>query len=367
MPIDENKERKLEQLINNLISIVDKLNGTIKTTDTELSQLKSSIKKSIDEYPINDIKKLKEIFAGTSDELEDILSSVIKSKIAFQEKEEEFNNKISNINKIIQTLTEDFQNTDDVLTRYNIKIKIDELIKQKLVLDDELEAHKEGLTSVYEARKEIEDRVNKQKEEIEQKAKDIAEKRLQNIKEKAKKIEHEIDNTVKTILDLFKQGADRVVQSYEANAGNLAAALNSSVNDISNLQRKIANELRSDSLNKAISNLQVMSEINSFTRAGYTNEDKLQTNATAIAIAKEIAPTLNLDTSSIKNLTNVFGSDFIERFSAIQTATQEAAGSTINISNNLTRMMSDLEPVYLTVVLFDLNALLGSINSIIMD
>lgn len=188
-------------------------------------------------------------------------------------------------------------------------------------------------------------------EEKEQRDKEI-QTRKDNVEKLKNLAEDSVTKAFSYIVNMIKTSADNIASFYEQNAGNMAASLNSSVTAIGDLQRNIAKELRDTSLNQAISNLAVMSEANNLISSGYTNINKLDANSIAIATGREIAPNLDFNNSTVKNLMNVFGSDFITKFSAIQAAVQSSAGSVIDIKQNLSKMMDDLAPVYLNA---DLN------------
>lgn len=155
-----------------------------------------------------------------------------------------------------------------------------------------------------------------------------------------------LDGMFNTLTSMFTEGVNRVTNAYNQEAGNMAAALGSSVKQISDMQHNFANSLQSGGLNAAISNVAVLSEASGLVSLGYTNVDKLEQNALDITIGKELAPNLDFNTNTIKNLTNVFGNDFISRFSAIQQAVQETAGATIGLSEIVNTLTTNLEPVY---------------------
>ena len=155
-----------------------------------------------------------------------------------------------------------------------------------------------------------------------------------------------LDGMFNTLTSMFTEGINRVTNAYNREAGNMAAALGSSVKQISDMQHNFASSLQSGGLNAAISNVAVLSEASGLVSSGYTNVDKLEQNALDITIGKELAPNLDFNTNTIKNLTNIFGNDFTTRFSAIQQAVQETAGATIGLSETVNTLTTNLEPVY---------------------
>lgn len=159
------------------------------------------------------------------------------------------------------------------------------------------------------------------------------------------------EQIINTLVQMETKAIDSVTNVYQQHAGKLSALLDSSVQDISQMQKNIAANLRSSGLNGAISNVQVLEEASKLASSGYTNEAKLEQNATDIQIARSIAPTLDLDNRSVKNLTNVFGSDFTLKFAGIASAVQDSAGSIAAVQATLGSLMTDLEPVFLNAEL----------------
>lgn len=179
-------------------------------------------------------------------------------------------------------------------------------------------------------------------EEINRSLQEEVDKRKSNVK----RLGELADNLFNEVTRTYTQAISNVSNIYNQEAGKMSALLNTTVTDISQLQRRIADELRSDGLSKAISNVAVLSEASSLVSAGYTDTTTLQQNAVDIAIGREIAPTADFNNATVKSLINIFGSDFTHKFTAIQQAAQETAGSAINISSNLSTLMTNLEPVY---------------------
>lgn len=226
------------------------------------------------------------------------------------------------------------------------------LNKKRIELDEDIKLNKEKQQmeqAIIDGDQETYNRLRLQQElRIEQ------EKELNNALEKERKVREEnIENIrkvtsslLRALTDLESDAISNVTRVYNEHAGQMAALLDSTVEDISSLQNKIAEELRSNNLSSAISNVAILAEASSLAAAGYTDQTTLQQNAVDISIAKEIAPTLDFNNSTVKNLINIFGSDFTHKFSAILQAVQETAGATINVSNNLSTLMTNLEPVY---------------------
>lgn len=326
-------QRQLNAVIDNL----NRLASDTNTTATQLAEARSKLRQITNEMPVGEIMELRRELSDNSKELIDVFDNAISRQMRNAVKIEELSDKLDTVNGEIEDLGIAL-NTANRSDRQYLEERQRIKQKEKDDLKAEIEATKQGKENQYRIEK-----------ELAKKNEEAAENNRRALENDAKQTRDNLFGIVKSyfqeVVNYFFNSASKVADSYERNAGSLAAALNSTVNDIGNLQRKIATELRDTSLSKAISNIAVMTEAANFVQSGYTNESKLQANATAVAIGKEIAPNLDFNNASVKNLTNVFGSDFITKFAAIQTAVQDTAGSTININQNLSSMISSLEPV----------------------
>ena len=344
--INNELQQKVYILIDNLNKLIESGDDTI----FKLADAKNELEKVLKELPVNEVRELKKIYQDNNKEVVVAFNDIVKLNKERIEKEQQYLNDVKDLEEKLSAYNEYLENANDDTKRF-----LEDRIKQtQKELQDKKEMHQAEIDdrkSQQEVKKQVEEEINRQNEEAAKKRKEADEKKI----EAAKK-------TTETIIDFVTKSASKIVSeltrrldtavnkitsTYEQNAGKLSAVLDTTVNDIGDLQRKIATELRDTSLSKAISNIAVMTEVTSLSNAGFTNTEKIQANATAIAEARKVSPNLNLDNTTIKNLTNVFGSDFITRFSAIQAAVQDTAGSTAFLSQNLSKMMDDLEPVYL--------------------
>lgn len=333
----DNNNQDFQRQLNAVIDNLNRLASDTNTTATQLAEARSKLRQITNEMPVGEIMKLRRELSDNSKELIDVFDNAISRQMRNAVKIEELSDKLDTVNSEIEDLGSAINTANRNDRRY---LEERQRIKQKEKddLEAEIEAIKQGKENQYRIERELAER-NREASENNRRA----------LESDAKQTRDSLFGIVKSyfqeVVNYFYNSASKVADSYERSAGSLAAALNSTVDDIGNLQRKIATELRDTSLSKAISNIAVMTEAASFVQSGYTNESKLQANATAVAISKEIAPNLDFNNASVKNLTNVFGSDFISKFAAIQTAVQDTAGSTININQNLSSMISSLEPV----------------------
>lgn len=303
----------------------------------QMAQFKKNLENILKDFPINEVAILKEKMKDNNDAMTSVLNKVVEANNNAIKAQEDYIDKIDNLNKEIKKLTEQIANSTG---------------KEKEQNEKKLEQKQQELNDVQEQHKaQLQGREQQYLEEKEQRDKEI-QTRKDNVEKLKNLAEDSVTKAFSYIVNMIKTSADNIASFYEQNAGSMAASLNSSVTAIGDLQRNIAKELRDTSLNQAISNLAVMSEANNLISSGYTNVNKLDANSIAIATGREIAPNLDFNNSTVKNLMNVFGSDFITKFSAIQAAVQSSAGSVIDIKQNLSKMMDDLAPVYLNA---DLN------------
>lgn len=298
----------------------------------QMAQFKKNLENILKDFPVNEVAILKEKMKDNNDAMTSVLNKVVEANNNAIKAQEDYIDKVDNLNKEIKKLTEQIANSTGKEKEQNEK----KLEQKQQELDDVQAQHKAQLQG----------REQQYLEEKEQRDKEI-QTRKDNVEKLKNLAEDSVTKAFSYIVNMIKTSADNIASFYEQNAGNMAASLNSSVTAIGDLQRNIAKELRDTSLNQAISNLAVMSEASNLVASGYTNINKLDANSMAIATGKEIAPNLDFNNSTVKNLMNVFGSDFITKFSAIQAAVQSSAGSVIDINQNLSKMMDDLAPVYL--------------------
>nr|CAI9751266.1 hypothetical protein DGKKSRWO_DGKKSRWO_CDS_0006 [uncultured phage]CAI9752102.1 hypothetical protein CVNMHQAP_CVNMHQAP_CDS_0006 [uncultured phage] len=258
---------------------------------------------------------------------------------------------ISSVGDKIKLLDEQIGIATDpeVINRY--KEQRDALIAEQEEYQEKLKIlHTDGVDALADHNAKVKAQQQVQEDQAKQ-AEQIRAREIENHNQFVDKIGKAFETGLRQITSIFSNGIDSVTSAYESSAGKLSAMLNTSVSDISRLQNNIASALRSSDLSSAISNAQILSEATSLAAAGYTNVDTLQQNAIDIAIGKQIAPTVDFNNQSVRNLINVFGSDFTHKFAAIAQSTQQTAGSTVGMAETLSTLMSNLEPVYLNAEL----------------
>lgn len=339
MPMEYNQQFQdmIDQIIKNLSSSNGNLSDINKATRQFAELLRGATLDAVDAVKKN------------SADMNDALKSVINQEIKNREEAEK---RYREAKEKETTAVEQKQAILDALNNENNN-KQKEYLQQKaqqLTEDIKLAQEKQAIEQAYiNGDKETYASLLLQQELRIEKEKQINTALAEEVEKRKKFI-----NTLGDIADslfgeltkTYTSAIDKVTQIYNQEAGSMSALLNTTVSDISSLQHKIADELRSDNLSRAISNVAVMTEATSLTAAGYTDQSTLQQNAIDIAIGKELAPNVDFNNATVKNLINIFGSDFTHKFTAIQQAAQETAGSAVNISNNLSSLMTNLEPVY---------------------
>lgn len=334
-----------QNIISAFSQALSSLTNNTNATIYDIIQLQKDLEKALRDFPASDIEELRNSLNGTPDEIADSLNRLIRGFNDSEREQSEYASRVREIVDEIELLNDNLENANEDDLEY-LENRREQRERELRELEEQHQAYINGQSEQRRLDQDLEEERRRREEEQARQEEQAEEERRQRRDKAVDTITDGVSAMLSTVTSMFTSAVNRVVDTYEKSAGTLAAALDSTVGDISKLQSDIANALQDESLSSAISNIAVMNEASSLVSSGYTNEDKLQENATAIAIGKEIAPNLSLDNANVKNLTNIFGSDFIDKFSAIQQASQETAGSVIDINSNLTKMMDDLAPVY---------------------
>ena len=349
-----------DSAFNQFNQIINNYNSGLKNSEQAAREL-STLSKSM-------LKALEGTLKDTEVAAKDILNQAKKISSAFDTAQESLISEIddtkNNIDRINQELELVGNSNEDYRKRLEKELN-DQIDHQTNLNDQYNKLQTDGLEGLQSIRNTQKARDNFENEKLEQ------DKKRQQELEKANKeaidaYNKRVDSIAKgfekgftTATDLLSSSISRVASVYNENASKMSALLNVSVQDIGSMQKTIASNLRETSLNRAISNVQVLQEASALTASGFTNLDTLQQNATDIAIGKQLAPNVDFNQASVKNLINVFGSDFTSKFSAITAAVQETAGSTVGLKETLNTLMGSLEPVFLNAEL-QANALQGT-------
>lgn len=315
---------------SNMDLLIDQINSMVSNSNAnifELAEMKRRLEQIVRDLPVQEVRELKEIFKDNSEEVESVFKKVLNSYNDRLRAEEEYRERIRNINSEIDSLKRLMENANS---------------EDRAFYARKLEAQERDLER-EESLRQIMLEGREKDYQIEQ---ELNQKRRESINSLIDTVASGASALLQQFTSLVSNAISNVASVYERNAGNMSASLNLSVSDINNLQTTIANSIRNASLGSAISNIEVFNEASNLVSQGFTNYSNLENTATGITIGREIAPNLNFDTYQVKNLTNIFGSDFITRFSAIQAAVQETAGATIGLNERVSKMMTDLEPVY---------------------
>lgn len=339
---DYNQE--LQNQAYNFIDVLNRLSEQGNATIFQIADAKNKLENLLKQFPLAEVEKLKNILSDNNEAVRDALKTTddenkkkIKAEQEYTKQVDELQQKLEKYNSLLSGATDEEaeiinkkkeaaqKNLEDIQNQHNAEIN--------------------GKKASYDAEVEVQNEINKNREEQ-------AKKAQEEYKKKADEqfdfiVNKIITKSLSDIMSKFTGAVDNVANAYNQHAGKLSAALDVTVTDISNLQKQIASDLRSSSLSDAISNVAVMTEMSNLVGSGYTNTRNLESNAVAFTEAKEIAPNLNYNSTTVKDLANVLGSDFITKFAAIQSAVQEEAGSIAITNQGLSKLMEDLEPVYL--------------------
>lgn len=370
MAMDNNNERDIQNRVNSLIEA---------WTNTTSRGIESFVK-SIQNESLTVLKEFKDAVGDSNQELEQIISQEIATRESYikrlkelYDNEETLNQQIVNAREASNNANSEFQKKFYEEQESALESQRNFNRQEKENLESSIKNKQDEAYIVKQENEKIRldnDETNRLKEER-RRSDEEDQKRTKEQREEEHKIKEESNNKfakastdflhklTDIVTDFITQGTSRITDAYNSSAGKLAASLDQTVKDISNLQESITSNIRNNSLSSVISNVDVFNEAVSLSSAGYTNASKLQQNATDIAITREIAPNLNVD--NVKNISNVLGSDFTNRFAAIQTAVQETAGSTAGLAETVNAMTSSLEPVFLNAQ-YSLDALQGTAN-----
>lgn len=349
-----------DSAFNQFNQIINNYNSGLKNSEQAAREL-STLSKSM-------LKALEGTLKDTEVAAKDILNQAKKISSAFDTAQESLISEIDDTKNDIDRINQELElvgnSNEDYRKRLEKELK-DQIDHQTNLNDQYNKLQTDGLEGLKNTLNTQKAKDNFDKEKLEQ------DKKRQQELEKANKeaidaYNKRVDGIAKgfekgftTVTDLLSSSISKVASVYNENASKMSALLNVSVQDIGSMQKTIASNLRETSLNRAISNVQVLQEASALTASGFTNLDTLQQNATDIAIGKQLAPNVDFNQASVKNLINVFGSDFTSKFSAITAAVQETAGSTVGLKETLNTLMGSLEPVFLNAEL-QANALQGT-------
>lgn len=364
------QQRRLDDLLNIFIRYSDAFNNALDKNIFVINDINNEFKDAIKNFPTEDIKKLSDIINGYSNELDIATENEIRNRENREKAEADFEAKqeaarerrltsinslkddLDNLNEEISVLTDLYNTAND-----DEKAIIEERIRQNTdrqnAIKAELSAYEQGTEARFKEAENIKKAAEERRQQEEKETEERHKQAEDAIKKRESIITEQITKAITAISRLFQNSIKNITNDYEKNASTLSAALNTNVNYISQLQHDMADNLRSSSLNAAISNMAVMSEANKLVSAGYTNIENLKSSAEALAIGREIAPGLDFDSNTVRNLTNVFGNDFITKFSAIQAAVQSTAGSTIELSSTVNSLLTNMEPVFRNAELQD--------------
>lgn len=338
-------DRALQESVDRLNYQLNNFTSNIATLSESILQHSDFLKRS---HRTEEQQRTEQINAEANydrrrNALNEKLIELENKRVAFQEKQLESSNNANTREE--QLLDEHYNRKAQQFDRE------EEQIRRQLEI---LELEAQGQTAEAQARANYYEAVDEENQ-VRRQASEEQRRSIENVRTVRQTLTEQIVKVPEVIIGMLvgmeTQAIDAVTRVYEQTAGKLSAMLDTSVSYVSNMQNELAKNLREQNLNNAISNVQVLEEANRLASSGYTNTAKLEQNATDIQIAREVAPTLDIDNRSVKNLINVFGSDFTTKFAGIASAVQDSASSMAAVQSTLGSLMTDLEPVFLNAEL----------------
>lgn len=328
----------LNAQVNQLVDQLNYLTSETGSTIFDIVDVKKKLEQVLKDFPLSEIRELKDRLKDNNQEVIDAIAEAENNNTQRIKAEQSYQEKLRKLNKELDAINNNITDANEADEKF---LEEKKTAKQKEIddLKAQHQAYIDDREEDYQLEQELNARHLAQQEEANKKQQEAVDKVISGIGNFAVKLNA-------AFVDLLQSSVAKINNVYIEHAGTMSAALDLSVTDIQKLQRNIASSLRDQSLNSVLSGTRIFEESSKLVGSGYTNESKLQASAEGISIARELAPNLNVDTSQVKNLTNIFGSDFITRFAAIQAAVQDTAGSTLGLNESLTKLMSDLEPVY---------------------
>ena len=321
----------MDAQVNALIDALNRLVNEGNATVFDIVDMKRQLEQALKDFPLSEIRELRDRLKDNNQEVRDAINDAERNNDQRIRAEQEYREKTRQLTKELNAINDKLNDANLVDVKY---LEDKRTTKQKELEDlkNQHQAYIEDREEQYNLEKELENRRTNVLESLTSKLKEAGEKF--------------VDTFYNSWINLLTDSVNKVNSAYTQHASTMSAALDVSVRDINQLQKDIASSLREQSLNKALSGTAIFEEANKLVGSGYTNEGKLQASAEGLSVAREIAPNISVDTTQVKNLTNIFGNDFIIRFAAIQAAVQDTAGSTVGLNESLQKLMTDLEPVY---------------------
>lgn len=335
-----------EAEVNNLIKSLSDNLSKINNDFSRFNVIQSKITSDLETVSSKGLRDIQAMLVDSEYKIKDVIEREVQARENKLQELSEHLKEISNEEKLLRS---EAAKHESVEVNKHVEERIIQLAQEREQYEELLEIQRlynEGraeearkLQQEYNVRHEINAALEKENE------RHVTELKKQN-ESIEKGLENLATNITKNLTQQIESSVGSVTSTYEQHASKLSVALDTTVQGISDLQNKIASNLRDEGLSRAISNVQVLTEAATLTAAGYTNIENIQQSATDISIGRQLAPNLDFNNTTVRNLTNVFGSDFITKFTAIQQATQETAGSVVSMQATISSMMSGLEPVF---------------------
>lgn len=335
-------EAELDRIVKSLSDSLSKINNDL----SRFSAIQTRVTSELENVSSRGLKNIQDMLVDSESKLKDVIEKEIEAR---ESRTNDINQKLKDITNEEILLRREASKHESIEINKHVEERVVQLAQEREQYEVMLEIQRLYNEGKAEEARQLEQAYNVRKE-INAALETENQRHISELGKQNREIESGITKfatiTVKSLTQQIESGVNSVTTVYEQHASKLSVALDTTVQGISDLQNKIASNLRDEGLSRAISNVQVLTEAATLTSAGYTNIENIQQSATDIAIGRQLAPNLDFSNTTVRNLTNVFGSDFTNKFTAIQQATQETAGSVVSMEATISSMMSGLEPVF---------------------
>lgn len=335
-------EAELDRIVKSLSDSLSRINNDL----SRFSAIQTRVTSELENVSSRGLKNIQDMLVDSESKLKDVIEKEIEAR---EDRTNDINQKLKDIANEETLLRREASKHESVEVNKHVEERVRQLAQEREQYEVMLEVQRLYNEGKAEEARQLEQAYNVRKE-INAALETENQRHINELGKQNREIESGITKfatiTVKSLTQQIESGVNSVTAVYEQHASKLSVALDTTVQGISDLQNKIASNLRDEGLSRAISNVQVLTEAATLTAAGYTNIENIQQSATDIAIGRQLAPNLDFSNATVRNLTNVFGSDFTNKFTAIQQATQETAGSVVSMEATISSMMNGLEPVF---------------------
>lgn len=148
-----------------------------------------------------------------------------------------------------------------------------------------------------------------------------------------------------TWLDRFNTGMEKIVSTYESTYTKQAVQTNINQQEYYNKQREMQESLNKQGLQNNIAVSDVMQSTADFVSNGITNMSQAMQSGEQAAIAKTLAPYLDMQSDSFMSMSQTLGPQFYKSIVGISSYVSDNVGSNRFIQKNMNQIISMMEPI----------------------